>query len=96
MAATSGSRDRERIDGDHAPQAPENRATVAGPTDRSADIVLGAAVLATGCGQRPGPAGGAMRHRLRVRAAFPYGGQLEAAWTQVALLLGANVAHYAS
>jgi uncharacterized membrane protein len=42
--------DRERIDGDHAQQALENRATVGDPTgaDRNADIVLGAAVIAIG------------------------------------------------
>jgi uncharacterized membrane protein len=42
--------DRERMDGDRAHQAPENRATVDDPTgaDRYADIVLGAAVIAMG------------------------------------------------
>jgi hypothetical protein len=42
--------DRERIDGDYAQQALENRATVDDPTgtDRNADIVLGAAVIAMG------------------------------------------------
>jgi uncharacterized membrane protein len=42
--------DRERIDGDDAQQALENRATVDDPTgaDRNADIVLGAAVIAMG------------------------------------------------
>jgi uncharacterized membrane protein len=42
--------DREPIDGDHAQRAPDNRATADDPTatDRSADIVLGAAVLAMG------------------------------------------------
>jgi len=47
---TSGSRDRERIDGDYAQQALESRPTVDAPTgaDRNADIVLGAAVIAMG------------------------------------------------
>jgi uncharacterized membrane protein len=42
--------DRERMDGDDAQQALENRATVDDPTgaDRNADIVLGAAVIAMG------------------------------------------------
>jgi uncharacterized membrane protein len=42
--------DQERMDGDYAPQALENRATVDDPTgaDRNADIVLGAAVIAMG------------------------------------------------
>lgn len=42
--------DRERMDGDHAQQAPENRRTVDAPAgaERSADIVLGAAVIAMG------------------------------------------------
>jgi uncharacterized membrane protein len=42
--------DREQIDGNHAQQAEENRATADDPTgpDRNADIVLGAAVFAMG------------------------------------------------
>ena len=42
--------DRERMDGDYAQQAAEDRATVHDPTgpDRNADIVLGAAVIAMG------------------------------------------------
>jgi uncharacterized membrane protein len=42
--------DRERMHGDHAQQALENRASVDHPTrgDRNADIVLGAAVIAMG------------------------------------------------
>jgi uncharacterized membrane protein len=42
-------RDRERIDGDYSHQAPEGRAGVNDATaERSADIVLGAAVIAMG------------------------------------------------
>jgi uncharacterized membrane protein len=42
-------RDRERIDGDYSHQAPEGRASVNDATaERSADIVLGAAVIAMG------------------------------------------------
>ena len=55
MASSTATRkpaagDRERMDGDHAQQALENRPTVDGPTgaDRNADIVLGAAVIAMG------------------------------------------------
>jgi uncharacterized membrane protein len=42
--------DRERMHGDHAPQALQNRPTVDDPmgADRNADIVLGAAVIAMG------------------------------------------------
>jgi uncharacterized membrane protein len=42
--------ERERLDGDHARQAPQNRAGVDDPTaaDRSAGVVLGAAVVAMG------------------------------------------------
>jgi len=42
--------DRERMAGDYAPQAPENRPTLDAPpgANRTADIVLGAAVIAMG------------------------------------------------
>jgi uncharacterized membrane protein len=42
--------DRERMDGDHARQAPEDRAATADPTgaERNAGVVLGAAVFAMG------------------------------------------------